>query len=137
MNLERTSKNQIAMAKAAVKSILKNKSALKVNGKLWIETKGEKFFGPGPVELLEKIEATGSLNKAAKEMKMSYKKAWKIVKTLNATGAKPFVVMQSGGEEGGGSSITEEAKKMISYHSAMRKRFEAFLLKETTLLKKS
>lgn len=132
-----TQKIITVMAKATLKTVLKNKSVTKVNGKLWIESKGVKFFGPGPAELLEKIEETGSLNKAAKEMKMSYKKAWKIVNTLNSAGAKPFVIMQSGGEEGGGSVITAEAKQMIAHHSAMRKRFEVFLEKETTLLNKS
>ena len=32
------------------------------------------FFGPGVVEVLQKIQQTGSLNLAAKEMKMSYNK---------------------------------------------------------------
>ena len=125
------------MAKIPLKNILKKKSGYQVNGKLWIESGGEKFFGPGPAELLEKIEETGSLNKAAKEMEMSYKKAWKIVNTLNSKSAKPIVVMHSGGEEGGGSVITEEAKRLIAYHHAMRKRFADFLKKETELLKKS
>ncbi|WP_336514931.1 ModE family transcriptional regulator [Pollutibacter soli] len=124
------------MAKASISKILKKKSGYKVEGKLWIEFEGEKYFGPGPVELLEKIESTGSLNKAAKEMNMSYKKALKIVNSLNTKSAKPFVILHVGGEEGGGSEITPEAKQMIAYHTSMRKRFADFLKKETDQIKK-
>ena len=35
------------------------------------------FLGPGPVELLELIEDTGSISQAARQMQMSYKKAWR------------------------------------------------------------
>lgn len=125
------------MAKAAITKILKKKSGYKVEGKLWIEFEGEKYFGPGPAELLEKIESTGSLNKAAKEMNMSYKKALKIVTTLNTKSAKPMVILHAGGEEGGGSVITPEAKQIIAYHASMRKRFAEFLKKETGQIKKS
>lgn len=51
--------------------MLRNKPALKVNGSLWIECENIRFFGPGPVELLERIRDTGSINQAAREMKMS------------------------------------------------------------------
>jgi len=48
------------------------------------------FFGPGPVELLELIEKTGSISKAAKGMGRSYKKAWDIVSRLNGMAAEPL-----------------------------------------------
>jgi molybdate transport system regulatory protein len=62
-----------------VKSVLKKEYRYRVTGSLWIECEGERFFGPGRVELLERIEETGSINKAAKEMGMSYKKAWELI----------------------------------------------------------
>lgn len=121
---------------ASVKDILKNPDSKKVNGSLWIESDGEHFFGPGPVELLERIEATGSISMAAKEMKMSYKKAWELVNNLNAQMASPVVIPQAGGEKGGGSTITPEAAELIKYHHQMRERFAAFLEAETARLKK-
>ena len=36
---------------------------------------GEKVFGSGVVELLRKIEETGSLNRAARSMDLAYSKA--------------------------------------------------------------
>lgn len=105
-----------------------------VSGKLWLEANGERFFGPGPVELLELIQQSGSISKAAKQMGMSYKKAWEIIRSLNSMFGKPLVITQSGGEQGGGSLITDEAQQLIRYHKQLRKRFEAFLEKESQQL---
>lgn len=111
--------------------LLKPVSSFTISGKLWIEHNGKKFFGPGPAELLERIERTGSINQAAKEMNMSYKKAWELVSKLNAGSAKPLVITQSGGEKGGGSVITDEARQWLLYHKHLRERFAAFLEQET------
>lgn len=119
------------MKKNSIRSILDPKATYTVGGKLWIECKGEKFFGPGPVELLEQIDTTGSINKAAKQMGMSYKKAWEIVNALNTKLLNPLVITQSGGEKGGGSILTEDAKRLIAYHKQLREKFAAFLEKES------
>lgn len=116
--------------KKPIKGLLK-KGEYKVSGSLWIEGNGTRFWGPGPVELLEHIEATGSINQAAKLMGMSYKKAWEIVNRLNAMTTDPLVITATGGEKGGGSSISPEAKQMITYHHLLRERFQAFLEQET------
>lgn len=122
------------MAKS-IKDILKKELEIKVNGSLWLEADGERFLGPGPIELLQRIADTGSISSAAKEMKMSYKKAWELIHHLNAHTAAPVVLLQTGGEKGGGSTITDEAMELIKYHRRLRKRFEAFLEKESKLLR--
>ena len=116
--------------KKQTNKILK-KADYRVNGSLWIEGNGTRFFGPGPVELLEHIEKTGSINQAAKQMGMSYKKAWDIVNRLNTMATAPLVITATGGEKGGGSTISEEAKQMITYHRHLRERFRKFLEQET------
>jgi molybdate transport system regulatory protein len=118
----------------SLKNILKKNLSFKVNGSLWLECGGKKYFGPGPMELLEKIAKTGSINKAARQMGMSYKKAWEIINRLNKNAALPLVKTQSGGEKGGGSVISLEAKQLIAYHIKLRKKFLTFLEKQTTLL---
>ncbi|MBQ7676461.1 MAG: LysR family transcriptional regulator, partial [Campylobacter sp.] len=50
-----------------------------IKSRLWIEKDGKNFLGHGKVELLEKIKEHGSINAAAKAMKMSYKAAWDAV----------------------------------------------------------
>ena len=109
---------------------------LSVGGKLWLESGGERFFGPGPVELLEYIELTGSINQAAKKMEMSYKKAWEIVNHLNSITRQPLVVTATGGEKGGGSTISDEARELIEYYRQLRLRFKKFLDEETERARK-
>jgi molybdate transport system regulatory protein len=108
----------------------------RINGSLWLEKGGRRFFGPGPVELLEYIELTGSISQAAKKMKMSYKKAWEIVNNLNSMSLHPLVITAAGGERGGGSSISDEARELIAWHRLLRQRFAKFLEEETVRLKK-
>ena len=119
-----------------IKHILKKSGSYKVGGSLWIEYNGERFFGPGPAELLERIDQTGSINQAAKQMGMSYKKAWEMISRLNTQSGKPLVIQHAGGEKGGGSEITDEARELIRFHHQLRERFAAFLEKETKTLKK-
>ena len=122
------------MSRSAVQGILKKNFTYQVTGSLWIECEGERFFGPGRVELLQKIEETGSINKAARLMGMSYKKAWEMISMLNTQAASPLVITQTGGEKGGGSVITAEARQLIDYHRHLRRRFIDFLEKETAAL---
>lgn len=117
-----------------IRNLLKD-GTFNVNGSLWLEFGGKRFFGPGPVELLERIAETGSIKQAAKAMGMSYKKAWDLINNLNSMGARPFVVTSTGGEKGGGSSISEEARQMIAYHRELRERFRQFLEQESNQLK--
>jgi molybdate transport system regulatory protein len=119
----------------SIKHILKTNFEIKVGGKLWLESAGERFFGPGPMELLEKIKETGSISNAAKAMNMSYKKAWELINHLNGQMNSPVVVPQAGGEKGGGSTLTPEGLELIKYYKALRKRFKTFLENESQRLK--
>src|ERR1700742_5045275 len=116
---------------ASIKHLLKEGSEYVVKGTLWIECEKERFFGPGRVELLQRIDETGSIRKAAADMGMSYKKAWDMITAVNKQAVRPLVVAKAGGEKGGGSVITEDAKQLIAYHARLRERFLAFLEKET------
>ena len=121
------------MAKS-LKIILKENRAFRVNGSLWLECGGKKYFGPGPMELLKGVAKTGSIHKAAEQMGMSYKKAWDIINRLNASAAAPIVEKRAGGKKGGGSVISMEATTLINYYSKLREKFLTFLEKETSLL---
>ncbi|WP_062113732.1 winged helix-turn-helix domain-containing protein [Aureimonas sp. AU40] len=68
---------------------------------------GEKrILGPGRVDLLEGIGATGSIAAAGRLMGMSYKRAWTLVEELNATFDAPLVEMHRGGAGHGGAQLT-------------------------------
>lgn len=106
---------------------------MKLKGRIWIE-ESDKFIGIGRVELLELIEETGSINKAAQTMNMSYKKAWGLVSSMNEQSSKPLVITQTGGEKGGGATITDEAKRLILAYKEIQERFKKFLNEETARL---
>lgn len=85
----------------------------------WIDIDGKKFFGPGRAQLLIMIEKNGSLSKAAKEMGMSYRKAWAMVEDMNQRGRQPYVELHKGGTQGGGAELTEAGKKALSTFQKM------------------
>ncbi|MGC1818017.1 MAG: LysR family transcriptional regulator, partial [Casimicrobiaceae bacterium] len=58
-------------------------------------------LGPGKVDLLEAIGATGSISAAAKALGMSYRRAWLLVDTMNRCFAQPVVAAETGGARGG------------------------------------
>ena len=66
----------------------------------------ERFFGPGVCELLEGIRETGSIQAAAGRMKMSYSKAWKILKNAEESMETRLITRVAGGKNGGSSTVT-------------------------------
>jgi len=99
-----------------------------VNGSIWIKKNDRSFIGRGRVELLQNIQIHGSITKAAKAMKMSYKAAWDSVDIMNKLSNKPVVIKVTGGKGGGGTVITSHAKELIhtfeEISSLNRKYFE-------------
>lgn len=86
---------------------------MKIKSKIWIETEGGIVISEGRIQLLKLIESTGSLNKAAKEMNISYQKAWKLVDASNKASEEPLIASQIGGSKGGGSVLTPYGKSLI------------------------
>ncbi len=76
-------------------------------------------FGPGKAEVLESLLETGSLNRTASAMKMSYVKALALVHTMNTYFAEPLVLLSRGGTHGGGAQVTETGKKVLAEYLAM------------------
>ena len=65
------------------------------------------MLGPGKIDLLEGIARKGSISAAAREMDMSYRRAWLLVEAMNQMFARPLVVAAPGGARGGGAQVTE------------------------------
>ncbi|MEQ8471146.1 MAG: LysR family transcriptional regulator [Marinoscillum sp.] len=100
----------------------------------WIDIDGEKYFGPGPVQLLQLIEQEGSLSKAAKAMGMSYKKAWDIINHLNDKATDPIVLSKTGGSKGGGAQLTIRGKQLIESYLELTSKLEAVVAENKQLL---
>jgi len=94
---------------------------LKLRYKIWIEKNGEKVFGDGPLDILHRVERTGSLRQAAEEINMSYSQAWNLMKDLEKRLGFNLLKRKVGGERGGGSEITEEARELMIKFKLFRK----------------
>lgn len=65
------------------------------------------------IELLERIDATGSISQAANAMGMSYKAAWEAVETINNLSEQPLVERKTGGKKGGGTTLTTYGRRVV------------------------
>ncbi len=81
-------------------------------------------FGPGKAQLLESVLETGSLNRSAGALKMSYVKALALVRAMNDSFAEPLVVLTRGGSKGGGTQITDAGRRVLVEYQAMREASE-------------
>ena len=87
-------------------------------------------MGPGKADLLRAIDETGSISAAARQMEMSYRRAWLLVDTMNQAFKSPVVVTLTGGKAGGGATVTEFGKEVLQRYSAMEQKARASVLKE-------
>ena len=71
-------------------------------------------MGPGKAELIERIAATGSISAAAREMGMSYRRAWQLVEALNRAFREPVVSTAVGGTRGGGAQVTPFGRRVVA-----------------------
>lgn len=78
-------------------------------------------LGPGKAELIERIARTGSISAAAREMGMSYTRAWKLVRTMNACFATPVVDAVRGGRAGGSATVTPLGRQVSRLYRRMEK----------------
>jgi len=70
-------------------------------------------LGPGKAALIEAVGRTGSISGAAREMSMSYARAWKLINATNACFREPLVATSTGGPGGGGAHVTENGYEVL------------------------
>jgi molybdate transport system regulatory protein len=86
-----------------------------------VDIGAELGIGPGKIALLEHIGESGSLSQAARDLGMSYRRAWQLLKSLNTCLQEPVTHAQKGGQHGGGSSLTAFGRHLIRVY----RRFDA------------
>ena len=80
---------------------------------------GDDMLGPGKTELLERIAETGSIAAAARDMGMSYKRAWSLIETLNTMFDLPLVESTRGGPGKGGAVLTDRGRAVVAAYRAL------------------
>ena len=96
--------------------MLGNKPGWGLKVRVWVERNGRKVLGPGRVELLGHIDRQRSISAAAKQMKMSYRRAWSLVRDMNEAAGETLVELTTGGSGGGGANLTARGKEAIALY---------------------
>jgi molybdate transport system regulatory protein len=99
---------------------------LQVRAKAWITVGDETFLAHGRILLLEKIRELGSISAAARSIRMSYRRAWWHIETMNRLARKPLVETAVGGKGGGGARLTPEGEAAVNLYRQLDGRARAF-----------
>jgi molybdate transport system regulatory protein len=108
---------------------------LEVRSKIWIERRGQGsvVLSEWRVDLLEAIDASGSLSRAAERLDVPYRTAWERVKEIEHELGVRLLETASGGADGGGSRLTPQARDLCrrfrrvsgGIHEVVSRRFAA------------
>jgi molybdate transport system regulatory protein len=102
---------------------LEEKIDFRIRSKLWIEdAEGKVVFGLGRYRILDAIERLGSLQAAARDLRMSYRAVWCRIKASEERIGQPLVI-----REGRGSRLTPLAVKLMKQY----RRIQAVVEKES------
>ena len=85
------------------------------------------MLGDERIRLLEAIERTGSINKAARQVPMSYKTAWDALDALDNLADQPVIVRTVGGPGGGGTTLTAYGRWLVAMFRAVEDEYQGAL----------
>ena len=90
---------------------------LQLRSRQWIvDEQGHIIIGEGRQEILENIEKTGSINRTAKLMKMSYKAAWSKIKATESY--YKIKIVETDRKKG--TCLTEEGKDLLEKYRLLK-----------------
>lgn len=99
---------------------------MKIQSRIWIQKEGKSYLGQGRIELLRHIQSEGSISKAAKKMRMSYKAAWDNLNQIKDLSGMPLIESSNGGVGGGGTSLTLQGRRAIEIFEKLEEVKEEF-----------
>ena len=98
-----------------------------ISSNLTLELLNQPFLLEKRIELLKAIKQTGSINKAATLVPMSYKSAWEAVEAMNNLSISPIVTRETGGAGGGGTTLTQYGENLLTTYSLLKEEQRKFL----------
>ena len=113
------------------------KRSLALRGRVWIEVAGKPALTEPGADLLEQIDALGSLSEAARRLRFSYRRAWMLLDAMNRHWDTPLVVTAIGGHRGGGARLTDEGRAALSAFRDLQLQLEHLLDHASTGFAKS
>ncbi|PNU20985.1 ModE family transcriptional regulator [Geothermobacter hydrogeniphilus] len=100
---------------------------IRVRSKVWLEVDGEPLLGDGRERLLQAIQRTGSLNAAAAELGIPYRKVWSQLRQMEEHAPFPLVRRVKGGKGGGSTSLTEQTVALLARYARLKQGLEAMV----------
>ena len=110
---------------AASRLVRTSQAALR--GRLWVEIRGAVGLTEAGADLLEQIDALGSLSEAARRLRFSYRRAWVLLDSMNRTWPRPLVDTQIGGRHGGGARLTDAGHAVLRAYRDLQVQLEHLL----------
>ncbi len=95
-------------------------SGLVARSKVWLEADGQPFLGDGRYRLLLAVQRNGSINAAARELGISYRKAWSQLQAMEKSAPFPLLIRKTGGKHGGSSHLTPEIMQLMQRFEKLR-----------------
>jgi molybdate transport system regulatory protein len=87
---------------------------LVIHSNLWAEADGQVVLSPWRVQLLEAVEATGSIRAAAASMNVTYDLAWHRIDEMETALGVSLVDRQRGGLKGGCANLTSLGCELVA-----------------------
>ncbi len=101
--------------------------SIELKGNLWMAIGERSFGGHGRMLLLALVAELGSITKAAKAMKMSYKAAWDAIDQMNSLAGESLVERTTGGKGGGSTRLTERGQQLIANFRLIEEEHKRFV----------
>lgn len=95
-------------------------SELRVRSKVWLEVDGQAFLGDGRYRILAAIECGGSINAAARQLGLSYRKIWTQLQAMEQHAPFKLLERRTGGKGGGETRLTAAAQELLLSYRNLR-----------------
>ena len=105
-------------------------TAITPHANLWVERDGRVVLSLWRVQLLEAIEATGSINAAAERMQVQYHRAWDRLQEMEQGLGVPLVERHVGGPGGGGARLTEAGRQYVARFNVFARGVDALIAEQ-------
>lgn len=105
-------------------------SGLTPHSNLWIERNERVVLSRWRVQLLEAVDATGSITAAAERLGVQYRLAWERLEEMEEGLGLRLVERHVGGPHGGGATLTSTGRDLIARFNAFAEAVDVALRTE-------
>ena len=93
---------------------------LRIRSKSWLEVDGHSVLGDGRYRPITAVQRNGSINAAARDLGMSYRKVWAQLQAMEESAPFPIMERRVGGKGGGASQLTDEILELMEQFQGLR-----------------